>query len=88
MEREMIALVVLIALGLLATAALDLGKSAWQTWAMAYQQKSVKRTNTKDATVDIQVTNDAGESVIIPLRPDSEESIRNFLRKAEAVAGG
>ena len=42
----------------------------------------------KRRAVEILVTNDAGESVVLPLQPDSEDSIRDFLRRAEATIGG
>jgi hypothetical protein len=38
--------------------------------------------------VHIVVTTPSGKDVTIPLRPDSEDSIRNFLQKAEAATGG
>lgn len=38
--------------------------------------------------VVIEVTNQAGKTVAVPLRPDDEQSIRSFLRAAETVSGG
>jgi hypothetical protein len=38
--------------------------------------------------VQIEVTTPTGKTITLPLRPDNEESIRDFLRKVDAATGG
>lgn len=88
-------LIGVVAVAAIAFAAIELIRSwqikrarqAIQLAEFGKHRRSAEMTSSAEP-LQIELTNDAGETFVLPLRPDDERSIRSFLRQAETVRGG